>query len=375
MITPNNSAVASKQNNAPAPPPQTRVLALLASDEVKARFHAVMTDRTMLDRFIGVLTNAIHTNPKIAECTEQSLMASMIKCANLKLEPNDAIRQQCFLIPRWNGKINKLECSWEIGAKGLIELAYRSGEVQAIACSEIYERDYFDVDWGTNEVTHKLPKTDRFKRGEVEGYWAQWIGKDGAKGRPAVMSKEDMVAFMEQYVQSVKDPKTRPYSPWTTAFDQMALKTVIKRCLKTAPISADDLRNGLDESDPQDDPRYAFPGVQTVSGGQVKYAADPMLASADMFRPRTIDAEYETQTTAPEPQPEPEPQATPAEPEPQDQGAIDEQHRLDMLGKVKDLVRTKKITNAILLDKTGMTATMIERATLQELTKFYMVLQ
>lgn len=172
MITPNNATV-KQQTGAPAP--QNKILSLLGSPQVKARFLEIMTDKAMTDRFLGVLNGAVQTTPKLLECSEQSVMASLIKCANLRLEPNDPIRQQCFLIPRWNGKTGRMECSWEIGAKGLIELAYRSGEVQAIACNEIYERDIFDVNFGTNEVTHKLPETDRFHRGEVEGYWAQWI--------------------------------------------------------------------------------------------------------------------------------------------------------------------------------------------------------
>lgn len=378
MITPNNTAVASKPNSAPIATPQSRVLTLLTSDAVKARFNAVMSDKTMLDRFIGVLTNAIHTNPKIAECTEQSLMAAMIKCANLKLEPNDPIRQQCFLIPRWNGRAKKLECSWEIGAKGLIELAYRSDEVESIAFSEIYDRDYFDVDWGTNTVSHKLPKTDRFKRGAVEAYWAQWIGKDGARGRPVIMSLDEMNEFRDTYVESYKNPETRAYSPWSTAFDQMALKTVIKRCLKTAPLSSDDLRHGLDESDPQDDPRYAFDGLQQPMAG-VKYAADPMLASADMFQPRTIDAEYETQqpaaAAAPEPPKQAEPEPKPAEPEHTDQAAIDQQHRQEWIDQLLAVIQTKKLTDRMILEKTNMTWAIMKReATLLQLQKFYRIL-
>lgn len=178
-----------------------------------------------------------------------------------------------------------------------------------------------------------------------------------------------MIEFMNQYVQSVKDEKTRAYSPWTTAFDQMALKTVIKRCLKTAPLSSEDLRNGYDESDPQEDPRYAWAsGPQTAQNVKHSYV-HPLLASDDMFQPpRTIDAEYESrEPEAQAPKPEPEPQPTTPPPD-QDQA---ETQRLEMLEKLKDLIRTKKITSGVILEKTGMPASMIERAGLSELVKIY----
>lgn len=369
MIAPKSTAAVIKQSNVPEAPAQNEILALLSSAEVKARFHEVMTDKSMVDRFIGVLNHAAQTTPKLLQCSKASVMAAMLKCATLRLEPNDPIRQQCFLIPRWNGKTKRMECSWEIGYKGLIELAYRSNEVGTIAFSEIYERDIFEVELGTNSVSHKLPKTDRFKRGAIEAYWAQWVGKDGTKGRPVIMTVADMEEHRDQYAQSYKDEQTRAYSPWTTAFDQMALKTVIKYCLKSAPISAEDLRRGLDESDPHEKHEYQMPGMLNATPSHA-YLADPMQISPEAFQARTIDAEYESQPAAPEPEP-PKP-AAPA-PEPAATAPdIDEQHRQEWLQQVKQLVIAKGITNRVLLEKTGMTASMIEReATLAELQKFY----
>lgn len=376
MIAPKSTGTVIKQSsNVPEAPAQNEIVALLASAEVKARFHEVMTDKSMVDRFIGVLNHAAQTTPKLLQCSKASVMAAMLKCATLRLEPNDPIRQQCYLIPRWNGKTKRMECSWEAGYKGLVELAYRSNEVSAIAFSEIYERDYFDVDWGTNSVSHKLPKTDRFNRGAIEAYWGQWIGKDGAKGRPVIMSLSDMKEHRDQYAQSYKDEQTRAYSPWTTAFDEMALKTIIKRCLKTAPISAEDLRRGLDESDPHEKPEYQMPGMLNATPSHA-YLADPMQISPEAFQARTIDAEFESQPAPAAPEPEP-PKAAAPEPEPIATAPdIDEQHRKEWLQQVKELVIAKGITNRVLMEKTGMNASMIEReATLAELQKFYMVLQ
>src|SRR6478609_1295293 len=187
MIAPKNNTATTTAKpktaaNAPASTPsQNKLISLMNHPEIQQRLKALLSDKKMLDGFVGVITGVLRTNPKLAECTEASFLSAMIKSATLKLIPNDPILQQCWLIPRKSKNTGKLECTWEAGWKGLIELGYRSDEVDSIAFAEIYERDYFDVDWGINHVSHKLPTTGgRFNRGEVEAFWAQWVGKDGA---------------------------------------------------------------------------------------------------------------------------------------------------------------------------------------------------
>ena len=77
------------------------------------------------ERFTRMALTAISVNPKLAECTPKSFMGSLMNAAQLGLEPNTPLGQ-AYLIPYKNK--GNMEVQFQIGYKGLIELAYRSGE-------------------------------------------------------------------------------------------------------------------------------------------------------------------------------------------------------------------------------------------------------
>ena len=81
------------------------------------------------ERFTRMVLSAISTNPKLAECTPQSFLGAMMTAAQLGMEPNTPLGQ-AYLIPYKNH--GTLECQFQLGYKGLIDLAYRSGEVNII---------------------------------------------------------------------------------------------------------------------------------------------------------------------------------------------------------------------------------------------------
>ena len=77
------------------------------------------------ERFTRMVMTAISSNPKLAECTPASFCGAMMQAAQLGLEPNTPLGQ-AYLIPYRNH--GKLECQYQTGYKGLITLAYRSGQ-------------------------------------------------------------------------------------------------------------------------------------------------------------------------------------------------------------------------------------------------------
>lgn len=132
---------------------------------------------------------------------------------------------QAYLIPYGN------QCQFQLGYKGLIDLAYRSGEISTIGAEAVHENDTFEYELGLeSKLVHKpLIKGDR---GPVIAYYAYWRGKDGGYGF-SVMSKDDIDAHARKYSKSVGN------GPWVTSYDEMAKKTVLKRVLKYAPMKTD----------------------------------------------------------------------------------------------------------------------------------------
>lgn len=210
--------------------------------EIKKALPSVITP----ERFTRMALTAISVNPKLAECTPQSFMGALMNAAQLGLEPNTPLGQ-AYLIPfenkrQVNGKWTKVpEVQFQIGYKGLIDLAHRSGEFLSIQAHEVYENDDFDYEYGLDpKLYHKPSMTNR---GNVICYYAIYKLKNGGNGFE-VMSKEDIAEHAKKYSQSFNSN----YSPWTKNFDEMAKKTILKKVLKYAPIKTDFQRNIAEDS-------------------------------------------------------------------------------------------------------------------------------
>ena len=182
-----------------------------------------------VERFTRMALSALNTIPKLRECTQMSFLAALMNAAQLGLEPNTPLGQ-AYLIP-YNNK-GALECQFQIGYKGLIDLGYRNPNMQIISAQEVYENDEFIYELGLNpKLIHKPALKDR---GEVKLFYGLFKLTNGGFGFE-VMSKSDIDQYAKEYSKSFESS----YSPWTTNYNSMAKKTVIKQALKYAPLQAD----------------------------------------------------------------------------------------------------------------------------------------
>lgn len=187
------------------------------------------------ERFTRIVLSAISTNPKLGECSPQSFLGAMMTSAQLGMEVNTPLGQ-AYLIPRWNGKKQCSECQFQLGYKGLIDLAYRSGEVSTVSAQVVYENDEFEYELGLNPVLKHKPAMG--ERGNPIYVYATFRTKDGGYGFEC-MSMDDIRRHADAYSDAYKKGYT---SPWTTNFEEMAKKTVLKRVLKYAPLKTDFVR-------------------------------------------------------------------------------------------------------------------------------------
>ncbi|MDD6762827.1 MAG: recombinase RecT [Clostridiales bacterium] len=175
------------------------------------------------ERFTRMAMTALTTNSKLGNCTPQSFIGACLYAAQLGLEPNTPLGQ-AYLIPY--GK----QCQFQLGYKGLIELAYRSDQFKNITAQVVYENDTFDYEYGLEPVLkHKPAKTNR---GNIEYVYAVYNLKNGGFAFE-VMSIDDVKTFARKYSKSYNS------GPWQTDFEAMAKKTVLKRLLKYAPLSTE----------------------------------------------------------------------------------------------------------------------------------------
>lgn len=181
------------------------------------------------ERFTRMVFTALSTNPKLQQCTPNSFLGAMMQAAQLGVEPNTPIGQ-AYLIPYKNKGM--LECQFQLGYKGLIDLCNRSGDIKDIQAHEVYENDLFEFEYGLEPKLKHVPTMK--DRGEVIAYYAVFHTVNGGYGFE-VMSKDDVIKHSQKTSQSYGSS----FSPWTKYFDEMAKKTVVKKVLKFAPIKTE----------------------------------------------------------------------------------------------------------------------------------------
>jgi len=193
--------------------------------EIKKALPPVMTP----ERFTRIALSAVKNTPKLAECTPLSFLSALMNSAQLGLEINSPLGQ-AYLIPYKNH--GQMECQFQIGYKGMIDLAYRNERMRSIAAHTVYENDEFYYELGLYPSLKHVPTWH--DRGEAIGYYAVFHLDNGGYSFE-VMSKEDIDAYASTYSKAF----TTDFSPWKTSYEQMAHKTVLKRLLKTAPVKTD----------------------------------------------------------------------------------------------------------------------------------------
>ena len=204
--------------------------------EIKKALPSVITP----ERFTRMAMTALSTNPKLGECTPQSFMGALMNAAQLGLEPNTPLGQ-AYLIPFSNSKKNPktgqwdkvMEAQFQLGYKGLIDLAHRSGEFREIYAVVAYENDDFSYSFGLDRKLNHVPANG--DRGNPTHVYAVYKLTNGGFGFE-VMTIDEVRKHANRFSKTVNN------GPWQTDFEEMAKKTVLKKVLKYAPIKTEFVR-------------------------------------------------------------------------------------------------------------------------------------
>ncbi len=187
------------------------------------------------DRMARIALTAFRMTPKLGECDPRSVFAAVIQSSQLGLEVG--LMGEAHLVPF------KGQCQLIPGYTGLMKLARQSGLVQDIYAHEVRVKDKFTLKLGMERsLEHEpltapggFPASDE-ERGEVAGFYAVAVFKDGSRTFVAMSRKEvEKIRDGSRGYQSAKQYKKE--SVWDTDFVAMGLKTVIRRLCKFLPKS------------------------------------------------------------------------------------------------------------------------------------------
>lgn len=179
-------------------------------------------------RYVQIMLSEVPKTPELLECTEESIVGALLRCAQFQLEPGT--QEHVYIIPRWNKKIGRKEARWELGYRGMIELASRVGVL--ITADVVKANDHW-VYWRTPQQDYFEHRRADAQRGDTIRSWAVARFPDGRPPQVHV-SELDEIHEARERSDSYRDKKGRPRadSPWVRDFDAMAMKTPVRRLFK-----------------------------------------------------------------------------------------------------------------------------------------------
>ncbi len=189
-------------------------------------------------RMMRVALTELRRSYALQKCDALSFLGSIVQASQLGLEPGGSLGH-CYLIPYG------AECTLQLGYRGMVDLARRSGNISSLSARIVYEGDDFHVKLGTDEGIEHTP---RFKTTKAEFVYAVAQLRDGGT-QFDIMSIAEVEHIRDTYSSAYKrDPKK---TPWYTAPDEMAKKTVVRRLFKMLPTSIE-IRDAVDVDDNDD---------------------------------------------------------------------------------------------------------------------------
>lgn len=202
---------------APSTPIQ-QISSLMNGAGVKAKFTEMLGKRA--PQFISSVMTAINSNDLLQKSTPTSVYGAALMAATLDLPINQNLGF-AYIVPFYNGKTRTNESQFQLGAKGYLQLAMRSGQYLKINVCEIYEGQIKVLNPVTEEYEFGTPTSNK-----VVGYMAYFKLLNGFE-KYLYMTNEELSAHGMKYSQTFK----KGFGLWKDNFDAMARKTVLKRLL------------------------------------------------------------------------------------------------------------------------------------------------
>lgn len=234
-------------------------------------------------RFVAAISSAVAVNPALQECDAGSILSGALLGESQNLSPSPQLGQY-YLVP-YNDKNSAIKkAQFQLGYKGYIQLAIRSGQYKKLSVSNIKEGELESYDPINEEIKFK-PITDYAKReaAETVGYYAMFEYTNGFR-KELYWPKEKMEAHAMKYSPGYKARKG--YTFWEKDFDVMAYKTMLRQLISRWGIMSIDIQTAMENDgavihDDGTKDYVELENPETIQGNAVK-TDTPDMVEAEM---------------------------------------------------------------------------------------------
>lgn len=219
-------------------------------DNVRSKFEDVLKDKA--PQFMTSITNAIRSNDSLQKCDSQSIISAALVAATYDL-PIDSNLGFSAMVPYWDNKSKTFKAQFQMMYKGFVQLAIRSGAYENMNVSEVYEDELLSYNpiMGVVEFVNDFTSCKQRAEGKTDkivGYYAWFKLLSGFK-KELFMTTDECRNHAMQYSSSYKKDieKNWTSSKWSTDFESMAKKTVLKLLLSRWGILSIDMERAIQD--------------------------------------------------------------------------------------------------------------------------------
>lgn len=206
--------------------------------------NSTIRDEKKRDRFVSAITSAVAINPLLQECDPATILSGALLGESLGLSPSPQLGQY-YLVPFNNTKRGCKEAQFQLGYKGYVQLALRSGYYKSLNVFSIKAGELKSWSPITEELELELIEDDELREKTPSvGYVATFTYTNGFR-KTMYWSRQKMENHALRFSKGYAAKKG--YSFWEKDFDAMAFKTMLRQLISKWGIMSIDLQTAFEQ--------------------------------------------------------------------------------------------------------------------------------
>lgn len=287
----------------------------------KRLINQTLGDPKKAARFVTAITSAVSTNQALQNCDAQTIVSAGLLGETLNLSPSPQLGQY-YLVPFKDRKNGRVTAQFQLGYRGMLQLAQRSGEYKRINAMAVKEGELLHYDPFNDEIELQYIEDEEQREAlPTIGYFAMFEYHNGFR-KVLYWSRAKMEAHALKYSQGYRAKKG--YTFWEKDFDAMGVKTMLRQLISKWGVMSLEMQRA-----------YEADGGVISESGEINYVDTPDTDSP------VFEAQADEVVEMPQEQPKPmqqqkaarKPQARQPEPPlPEEPPFVDDDEFADLMG-------------------------------------------
>lgn len=215
----------------------------ITADKVKNRIAKTLSGKGG-ERFIANIISTVSNNPTLQECSYDTIVNAALLAESLSLSLSPTLGH-AYLVPFNDSRNNRKVAQFQLGYKGYIQLAIRSGQYRKLNVVCVKQGEFISFDPLTEEIKVKMIEDEAIRDSTpTTGYYAMLEYVNGFK-KAIYWSREKMETHALTYSKGYKAKKG--YTFWEKNFDEMACKTMLRQLISKWGIMSIDVQSAIEK--------------------------------------------------------------------------------------------------------------------------------